>query len=220
MCQPRDKSYKISPLNELERRKILEEERLRRSLREEFDNEQSQKKKPSRYERLTDFLNSNFGMWILGTIFLGTITSGWAFVSSSLDELNNDDREQGKILSELIFRVEEVDLILNYSGEHPEIEKDISSLGWNSQPTEYPSTNTEFTHVSFQGLLALLEASNEKKYSGLVNESLQEIGDIKSTCNDPNGQKSHWTQILSKLKNARSMLGKPLIKRAWDAWWN
>lgn len=93
----------VSALTDRERERIRLEEIYRAEIRNEL---RKKPEKGGRWKRLTEFLNSALGLWLLSTFFVTLLTWGWAQYSGRLEHQRQRERDQSQLTLELWNRVE------------------------------------------------------------------------------------------------------------------
>lgn len=143
-------------LSDQEIRRIGEEERLRNRFRSEFNLEEKKEPRSSWW----NFLNSNFGLFLLGSVLLAGLTGFYSQLQSNARQLELRNQEVLKLTMELKYRLEQ---IKRYSGQMkqaaPGNKVSASYFIWyvvNGEPKYYHASLPEFSGVATYGLIGRL----------------------------------------------------------------
>ena len=199
-------------LSDEERAKIHAEERFRLDLREELEKTRKPLKKETGFWKwignCKEFFNTTLGMWILSTVLVGITSAAWQYRSSALESKRSSNREQARTLSELIYRIEGVILIVEDSPAGDSVSGSAGPLGWDNKKREYVCMHPEFVHVPVTALLSLLESSDEKRYGELVAEARDAVVTIRPVVESQERYLAPWRKTLQRFKAERSKLIK------------
>jgi len=188
-------------LNEEQKERIREEERFR------FE---TQNKLKSNENKLWDFLNSNFGIWLLSSVVLGLITWGYTKISSSIAENSKNKTEIIKHIYEVNSRLDTY--IKRMS--NPKLSSDyyysndciINGQCQDNNISIFP----EYSNKNIQALLvelSILVPSGKKKNIYNAIEELKELNKNKIQLNQ-NMTKGEYNDLIDQeLKsNAENLL--------------